>query len=102
MAKKKEKTQVINNIGNVNFEIDYDKLADAIIAAQERAAEKKSEQSRAEIGGRFQIKDFSNEKNKMKRGIKSFCNYIFLVKQTSVSTCFVWGNMSKGVATSTV
>ena len=80
MAKKKEKTQVINNIGNVNFEIDYDKLADAIIAAQERAAEKRNEQSRLEIAERFQIKDFSNEKNKAKRGIKSFCNHMAVAK----------------------
>lgn len=30
MAKKKDKPQVINNIGELNLEIDYDKLAEAI------------------------------------------------------------------------
>lgn len=37
MAKKKEKTQVINNIGKVNVDIDCDKLADAIVRAQKKA-----------------------------------------------------------------
>ncbi len=36
MAKKKEKPQVINNIGELNLEIDYDKLAEAIVKAQKR------------------------------------------------------------------
>ena len=33
MAKKKDKTQVINNIQELNLEIDYDKLAEAIVKA---------------------------------------------------------------------
>ena len=37
MAKKKEKAQMINNIQNLNLEIDYDKLAESIIKAQEKA-----------------------------------------------------------------
>ena len=37
MAKKKEKAQIINNIQNLNLEIDYDKLAESIIKAQEKA-----------------------------------------------------------------
>ena len=36
MAKKKDKPQVINNIGELNLEIDYDKLAEAIVKAQEK------------------------------------------------------------------
>ena len=39
MAKKKEKPQVINNIKELNLEIDYDKLADAIVKAQKKAEE---------------------------------------------------------------
>ena len=35
MAKKKEKPQIINNIGELNLEIDYDKLAESIVKAQE-------------------------------------------------------------------
>ena len=36
MAKKKDKPQVINNIGEMNLEIDYDKLAEAIVKAQNK------------------------------------------------------------------
>ena len=39
MAKKKGKPQVINNIQELNLEIDYDKLAEAIVKAQEKATE---------------------------------------------------------------
>ena len=39
MAKKKEKSQVINNIGELNLEIDYDELADAIVKAQNKSKE---------------------------------------------------------------
>ena len=34
MAKKKDKSQIINNIQELNLEIDYDKLAEAIVKAQ--------------------------------------------------------------------
>ncbi len=37
MAKKKDKSQVINNIQELNLEIDYDKLAEAIVKAQEKS-----------------------------------------------------------------
>ena len=40
MAKKKDKPQVINNIQELNLEIDYDKLAQAIVKAQEEIQEK--------------------------------------------------------------
>ena len=36
MAKKKEKPQVINNIQELNLEIDYDKLAEAIVKANKK------------------------------------------------------------------
>lgn len=36
MAKKKDKPQVINNIQELNLEIDYDELAEAIVRAQNR------------------------------------------------------------------
>ena len=39
MAKKKDKPQIINNIGEINLEIDYDKLAEAIVKAQNAAKE---------------------------------------------------------------
>ena len=37
MSKKKDKPQVINNIGEINLEIDYDKLAESIVKAQEKS-----------------------------------------------------------------
>lgn len=40
MAKKKDKQQVINNIKELNLEIDYDKLAEAIVKAQEKSESK--------------------------------------------------------------
>ena len=36
MAKKKDKPQVINNIQKLNLEIDYDKLAEAIVKANQK------------------------------------------------------------------
>lgn len=46
MAKKKDKSQIINNIQKLNLEIDYDKLAQAIVKAkqieEENAAKKKA------------------------------------------------------------
>ena len=37
MAKRKDKPQVINNIQELNLEIDYNKLAEAIVKAQEKS-----------------------------------------------------------------
>ena len=37
MAKKKNSLQVINNIGELNLEIDYDKLAKSIVKALEKS-----------------------------------------------------------------
>lgn len=42
MAKKKNNTTVVNNIDSVNLEIDYDKLAEAIVKAQQKANEQYS------------------------------------------------------------
>lgn len=42
MAKKKNNTTVVNNIDSVNVEIDYDKLAEAIVKAQQKANEQYS------------------------------------------------------------
>ena len=41
MAKKKSNPTVVNNIESVNMEIDYDKLAEAIVKAQQKAEEQK-------------------------------------------------------------
>ena len=44
MAKKKNNQTVINNIGSVNMEIDYDKLAEAIVNAQQKVEKHKKNQ----------------------------------------------------------
>ena len=43
MAKKKDKPQVINNIQELNLEIDYKKLAQAIVEAQNDAEKQRTE-----------------------------------------------------------
>lgn len=45
MAKKKQNT-VVNNIDTVNIEIDYDKLAEAIVKAQNKTSKKSSSKLR--------------------------------------------------------
>ena len=42
MAKKKNNTTVVNNIDSVNLEIDYDKLAEAIVKARKKENEQYS------------------------------------------------------------
>lgn len=52
MAKKKDKPQVINNIQELNLEIDYDKLAEAIKKAEARGNCDDNKKSR-HISGAF-------------------------------------------------
>lgn len=42
MAKKKNNQTVVNNIESVNLDIDYDKLAEAIVESQQKANEQYS------------------------------------------------------------
>lgn len=46
MGNGKNKPQTVNNINQLNLEIDYDKLAEAIVKAQERAKDKTSDSSK--------------------------------------------------------
>ena len=50
MAKKKDKPQVINNIQELNLEIDYDKLAEAIVKAQEVSEDEANKKRRFTSG----------------------------------------------------
>ena len=50
MAKKKDKIQTITNIQNLNLEINYDKLAESIVKAQEKAKETAPKQKRYTLG----------------------------------------------------
>ena len=52
MAKKKDKPQVVNNIQELNLEIDYDKLAVAIVKAQEKS-EKEANRKKKFTSGTF-------------------------------------------------
>ena len=54
MAKKKDKPQIINNIEKLNLEIDYDKLAEAIVKAQEKG-ESEANKKRKFTSGSFAI-----------------------------------------------
>ena len=57
MAKKKDKPQVINNIQELNLEIDYDKLAEAIVKANSKL-DTKANQSKKFTSGMFSISVF--------------------------------------------
>ena len=54
MAKKKDKPQIINNIKELNLEIDYDKLAEAIVKAQDKSNSKAKEELKY-MSGTFAI-----------------------------------------------
>ena len=54
MAKKKDKPQVINNIKELNLEIDYDKLADAIVKANAKV-EAEANKSKKFTSGMFSM-----------------------------------------------
>ena len=56
MAKKKDKQQVINNIKELNLEVDYDKLAEAIVKANKKELPQQNNmQHRGTILGLFNI-----------------------------------------------
>ena len=57
MAKKKDKPQVINNIGEINLEIDYDKLAEAITNANNEL-DAEANKSKKFTSGMFSISVF--------------------------------------------
>lgn len=50
MAKKKDKPQIINNIQELNLEIDYDKLAEAIVKAQKSSEDEANRKKRFTSG----------------------------------------------------
>lgn len=50
MAKKRDKNPVVNHIQSVNMDIDYDKLAEAIVKAQEKAEDTATGKKRYTLG----------------------------------------------------
>ncbi|MBO5967935.1 MAG: hypothetical protein J6S14_05495 [Clostridia bacterium] len=93
MAKKKDKPQVVNNIGELNLEIDYDKLAEAIVKAkqieEENVAKKKAselEEWQNSIG----VNKHEDKKGLKKQffvffnSIKVFLNLLFFSKKKKI------------------
>ena len=69
MAKKKDKPQVVNNIQELNLEIDYDKLAEAIVKAQNQSTIIESYNEGSEGGYEYIQKTLSG---KIKRNYFTF------------------------------
>lgn len=78
MSKKKDKPQVINNIQELNLEIDYDKLAQAIVKAKQIEEENTAKKKVADL--EEWEKSLGVNKHEDKRGIKKkiyvFCNNV--------------------------
>ena len=78
MSKKKDKPQVINNIQELNLEIDYDKLAQAIVKAKQTEEENTAKKKVADL--EEWKKSLGVNKHEDKRGIKKkiyvFCNNV--------------------------
>ena len=78
MAKKKDKPQVINNIGELNLEIDYDKLAEAIVKAKQIEEDNLAEKKAADL--EEWKRSLGVNKHEDKKGIKKkiyvFCNNV--------------------------
>lgn len=85
MAKKKNNSMIVNNIESVNLDIEYQKLAKAIVKAQQEADNQKEiekketeeKQRKNIIAKRKEIlkeQDFSNIKCRLWRFIRTFFN----------------------------
>ena len=78
MAKKKDKPQVINNIQELNLEIDYDKLAQAIVKAKQIEEENAAKKKAADL--EEWKRSLGVNKHEDKKGIKKkiyvFCNNV--------------------------
>lgn len=97
MAKKKNNQTVVNNIESVNVDIDYDKLAEAIVKAQKIEKErqiKEKEQAFIEWRNSLGYKEYS-DKSKLLKKFLTFGNRIkvsfklmFLSKNKKIETSF--------------
>ena len=97
MAKKKNNPTVVNNIESVNVDIDYDKLAEAIVKAQKIEKEqqiKEKEQAFVEWRNSLGYKEYLN-KNKIAKNfltignrIKVFFKLMFISKNKKIETSF--------------
>ncbi|MBE6768093.1 MAG: hypothetical protein E7549_04185 [Ruminococcaceae bacterium] len=108
MAKKKDKPQVINNIQELNLEIDYDKLAQAIVKAKQIEEENVAEKKAADL--EEWKRSLGVNKHEDKKGIKKkiyvFCNnvkvffnLIFFSKKKKVRVSMTGAFMQSTTAT---
>lgn len=76
MAKKKDKSQIINNIQELNLEIDYDKLAQAIVKAKQIEEENAAKKKAADLEDWKKILGVNKHEDKkgIKKKIYVFCN----------------------------
>ena len=93
MTKKKDKQQVINNIKELNLEIDYEKLAQAIVKAKQIEEENLAEKKAADLEewkrslGVYKHEDKKGIKKKIYvfcNNVKVFFNLIFFSKKKKV------------------
>ena len=87
MAKKKDNPQIINNIQELNLEIDYDKLAEAIVRANALQQEKvKKQEEEKRISNRMQaiknmkVEKYYDENSKPINGLKKRHKFILFLK----------------------
>lgn len=78
MAKKKDKSQIINNIQELNLEIDYDKLAQAIVKAKQIEEENAAKKKAADLEEWKNILGVNKHEDKkgIKKKIYVFCNNV--------------------------
>ena len=91
MAKKKDKSQIINNIQELNLEIDYDKLAEAIVKAQEKS------ENEANKNKKFTSGTFAMIISLAFRGVAVLGWLIALVTPVAIinmAKSFVWNEMN--------
>ncbi len=78
MAKKKDKPQIINNIQELNLEIDYDRLAQAIVKAKQIEEENAAKKKAADLEEWKKILGVNKheDKKRIKKKIYVFCNNV--------------------------
>lgn len=78
MAKKKDKSQIINNIQELNLEIDYDRLAQAIVKAKQIEEENAAKKKAADLEEWKKILGVNKheDKKRIKKKIYVFCNNV--------------------------
>lgn len=78
MAKRKDKSQIINNIQELNLEFDYDKLAQAIVKAKQIEEENAAKKKAADLEEWKKILGVNKHEDKkgIKKKIYVFCNNV--------------------------